>query len=264
MVRPTGFSAAVLLLTVFSFSPACARAGAPPGKTNDAQLQAQLAIIRYVDGEYAKVVQPLPAKKKGFRYKVGQKIDANKLRMALAYGSAANPGDQVQVTNIEFRTKEIIVSINGGTKGHFDWRKHIQIGIGGGPMMGSTPIDRRPTPIGAELILDFNTGVGQLTPEQVKQALSPFLSFAVQHSAAVNWIDTLPPDIQQAIKNHEAKVGMNQDMVLAALGRPDKKVREYDDNGHETEDWIYGLPPEKSTLVTFLGNKVIRIKSYGG
>jgi hypothetical protein len=57
-------------------------------------------------------------------------------------------------------------------------------------------------------------------------------------------------------------VGMNHDMVLASMGRPDQKVREYDDEGRETEDWIYGHPPEKTVLVTFLGDKVIRVKSY--
>lgn len=263
MVRLTSFVAAVLLL-----GPLCcqvARASESTEEKDNPQLQAQLAIIRYVDGEYARVVQPLPSRKKGFRYKIGQKIDPSKLRSALAYGSAANPGDQVQITNIEFHGKEIVVSINGGTKGHFDWRKHVQLSMGGiGPAVGTTPVNQGPRQVGAELILEFPASTSQLTPDQLKQALSPFLDFAGQHSAAVNWIDTLPPDIQQAIKAHKAIIGMNRDMVLAALGRPDKKVRSFnDESGQETEDWIYGLPPEKSTLVTFSGGKVIRVKSYG-
>ena len=32
-------------------------------------------------------------------------------------------------------------------------------------------------------------------------------------------------------------------MVIAALGRPDRKVREQDSEGNDTEDWIYGRPP---------------------
>ena len=227
-------------------------------------MQGQLAIIRYVDGEYARAIQPLPSRKKGFRYKAGEKVDPNKLRSALAYGSAANPGDQVQITNIEFQAKAIVVSINGGTKGHFDWKKHIQISMGGAvPVMSTTPANQGVPRIGAELVVEFPGHVPDLTPEQLKQYLSPFLDFSNQHSAAVNWIDTLPPEFQQAIKSHSVIVGMNEDMVVASLGRPDKKVREQDENGQETEDWIYGLPPDKSTLVTFQGNKVIRIKSYG-
>ncbi len=51
-------------------------------------------------------------------------------------------------------------------------------------------------------------------------------------------------------------------MVLAALGRPDQKVREQNDQGIETEDWIYGNPPAKTVFVTFQGDKVIRVKQF--
>jgi hypothetical protein len=233
-------------------------------KADKSQMQSRLAIIRYVDGEYAHVVQPLPADKDGFRYNVGQAIDPKQLRTALMHGSAANPGDQVQITNIEFREKEIIVSINGGTKKHFDLRQHLQISMTGVPSTTVTPANDPAVQvrIGAELILAFGKRVPDLSPDELKHDLSPFLNFGGEHSSAVNWIDTLPPEIQKAIKNRTAVVGMNHDMVLAAMGRPDQKFREYDDNGHETEDWIYGHPPEKTVLVTFLGDKVIRVKSY--
>lgn len=231
------------------------------GKSNKAQTESRLAIIRYVDGEYAHVVQPLPADKSGFRYTVGQSIDPKQLHTALMHGSAANPGDQVQITNIEFRDKEIVVSINGGTKRHFDLRQHLQ--ITGVPVSSITPVGAPPpSRIGAELVLAFGKRVPDLSPDELKHDLSPFLDFAGQHSAAVNWIDTLPPEFQQAIKNRTAIVGMNHDMVLAALGRPDRKVREYDDDGHQTEDWIYGSPPAKTVLVTFLGDKVTRVQAY--
>lgn len=231
-------------------------------KANTPQVKAQLAIIRYVDQETAHVVQPIPSQKKGFRYAVGKSIDPDKLRMALARGSAANPGDQVQITNIEFREKEIIVSINGGTKKHVNWRQHVHVEMTGVPMTTVTPNQAAPAQIGAELVLDFGGPVPELTPDQLKHDLSPFLSFSSEHSSAVNWIETLPPQFQQAIKNHTAVIGMNHDMVLASMGRPDQKVREYDDEGRENEDWIYGHPPEKTVLVTFLGDKVIRVKSY--
>lgn len=232
-------------------------------KSNTSATQARLAIIRYVDGEFAHAVRPLPSDRHGFHYTVGKAIDANQLRLALAHGSAANPGDQVQVTNIEFREKAIIVSINGGVKKHFDIRQHLQIGIGAGPASTATPVNAPSTQIGAELVLEYGKSVPELSPDDLKRDLSPFLNFAAEHSSVVNWIETLPPEFQNAIKSHTAIVGMNHDMVLAALGRPDKKVREYDDSGRQTEDWIYGSPPEKTVLVTFLGDKVIRVKSYG-
>jgi hypothetical protein len=233
------------------------------GKSDNAQTQSRFAIIRYVDGEYAHVVQPLPADKDGFRYTVGEPINSKQLHTLLMHGSAANPGDQVQITNIEFREKQIVISINGGTKKHFDLRQHLQISAPV-PVTTVTPANAPANTyrIGAQLVLDFGKRVPNLTPDELKHDLSPFLDFGGEHSAAVNWVDTLPPEFRQAIKNRTAIVGMNHDMVLAALGRPDQKIREYDDNGHETEDWVYGHPPEKTTLVTFLGEKVIRVKSY--
>jgi hypothetical protein len=101
-----------------------------------------------------------------------------------------------------------------------------------------------------------------MSPDDVKHDLSGLLDFSKQHSATVNWVETLPPQFQQAIKDHTAIVGMDRDMVIAALGRPDHKVRERDPNGDETEDWIYGTPPAKTVFVTFSGDKVIRVKEF--
>lgn len=287
MFRLTSLVTALLLLASMDFprisllpqqsaaqlNAAFASASTPPdifvtagqcskAKAGTPEARARLEIIRYVDQEYARVVQPLPSQKQGFHYVVGKPVDPGRLRSALARGSAANPGDQVQITNIEFREKQIIVSINGGTKKHFNLRQHVQVSMGGVPMTTSSPTAGAPSQKGADLVLDFGGRVPDLTPDQLKADLSPFLSFGSAQSAAVNWVETLPPEFQKAIKDHTAIVGMNHDMVLAAVGRPDQKVREYDDNGRENEDWIYGHPPEKTTLVTFLGDKVIRVKSY--
>ena len=50
-----------------------------------------------------------------------------------------------------------------------------------------------------------------------------------------------------------------------ALGRPQHKSREPDKEGNETEDWVFGTPPGKITFVTFVGDKVIKVKdSYAG
>lgn len=235
------------------------------GKKARPEPQSRLALIRYVDFEFARVVQPIPTLKHGFHYKVGQAINANALRQALMRGSAANPGDKVQITGLEFRQNEIVVSINGGPKKHFDWRQHIQIGMGGMGPMGRSPVSTPPSgpaQIGAALVLDFGRAVPDLSPDELKHDLAPFLDFSAKSSAAVNWVETLPPQFQQAIKDHRAIVGMNHDMVLAAMGRPDKKMREFDENGNETEDWIYGHPPSKTVFVTFAGQKVIRVKTY--
>ena len=233
------------------------------GKTQPSQMgnQSKLTIVRFVDGEFAKVVQPLPHEKTGYKIVVGKPLNLDDLKNEVRReGAIASPGDTVQITNIEFRSKEIAIQINGGGRKKFHLRDHLQIGMGDvpPPMTDDHPEEGR----GTTLILDYGRPVPDLSPDDVKHALSVFLDFSKERSATVNWIDTLPPEFQQAIKEHRALVGMDQEMVIAALGRAEHKVREKDANGNDTEDWIYGTPPAKTTFVTFIGDKVVRVKIF--
>ena len=115
---------------------------------------------------------------------------------------------------------------------------------------------------GATLVLDYGQPLPDMSADDLKRDLSVFLSFDDQHSAAVNWVDTLPPEFRNAIKERRALVGMNTDMVIAAMGRPDQKIRQASDDGSETEDWIYGRPPGKTVFVTFLNSKVTRVEQF--
>jgi hypothetical protein len=238
-------------------------------KQSPLQPQSRIEIVRYISGEFAKAVKPIPSGKKGFKIEVGKKLDESGLKDALhGHPPAAIPGDTVQITSVEFHPKEIVIQINGGGKGHFNLRDHIQIGMGGsGPGIGGTPTATPPElaqqqAIGGTLILDFGRNVPDMSADDVMTDLQAFLDFSKEHSGAVNWIDTLPPQFKQAITDHEALEGMNHEMVLAALGRPEHKVRERDPDGTETEDWIYGTPPARTTFVTFTGDKVIRVKQF--
>jgi hypothetical protein len=118
------------------------------------------------------------------------------------------------------------------------------------------------TNAGASLYLDFDKPVPNLTPDELKHYLSDFLDFSRQHSAAVQWMETLPPEIQSAIAEKRPAVGMDHEMVLAALGRPDRKVREKELDGSESEDWIYGKPPQKTVFVKFEGDKVTQVEQF--
>jgi hypothetical protein len=226
--------------------------------------QSKLMLVRDVDGEFAKAIQPIPGGKKGYTVGVGNPIDQQSLRDALRlWGTVASPGDTVQITGLEFHMKEIYVQINGGPKAHFHLRDHLQVGMGSGIGMTTPDSSQRPAQkLGATLILAYKKPLPEMTPEQLKQALSVMLDFSKEHSASVNWVESLPPAFQQAIKDHRAVEGMDHEMVLAALGRPDQKVREKDDSGRETEDWIYGEPPSRTTFVTFAGEKVIRVEQF--
>jgi hypothetical protein len=116
--------------------------------------------------------------------------------------------------------------------------------------------------LGSTLILDYGRPLPDLTPDELKQHLGVFLDFSKQRSASVSWIESLPPEFQQAIKERRAMVGMDKEMVIAAMGKPERKVRERDPDGLETEDWIYGHPPAKTVFVKFAGEKVISVKQF--
>lgn len=248
-------------------------AAAPKGKSEKLQPESEFALVRFVDGEFARVVAPIPGGKKGFHLKAGTPLDQNALRQALANsGAAANPGDTVQITKLEFKDRFIAVDINGGGKGHTGWRNHISLDIGtvgpATPTINTTTTSNDPNApvnnpkLGATIYLEFDKPLPDMTPDELKKLLSGMLDFSKQHSAAVQWLDTLPPDIKKAITEKRAAIGMDHDMVLAALGRPDHKVRERKPDGTETEDWIYGTPPEKTVFVTFIGDKVTRVESF--
>jgi hypothetical protein len=119
-----------------------------------------------------------------------------------------------------------------------------------------------PPPTGATLILDFGRPVPDMTAAQLKNYLAVMFDFSKQRSAAVTWTESLPPHIREAIEKKQAEVGMDHEQVLAALGRPDRKVRERDEDGTETEDWIYGQPPTKTIFVRFTGEQVTKVSQY--
>lgn len=238
-----------------------------PGKKADQlQPQSRLDLVRYVSGEFARAVKPLPGGKKGFRIKAGEPFDEKALRQALANnGSAANTGDTVQVTRLEFRAKEIVIDVNGGGRRKTRWRDRIHIETGGMPTVTTTSPNAPPglqPGSGSTIILDFGRPLPDLTPDELKQHLAAMLDFAKQHSASVQWVETLPPEFQKAIQEKHAVVGMDREMVMAAIGKPQRKVRERDAEGMEVEDWIYGQPPQKTIFVRFSGDKVISVKQY--
>jgi hypothetical protein len=236
-----------------------------PTKVQDGPLQpmSRLSLVRFIDGELVQVVRSIPAGKKGFHMKAGVPLNENALRMAVASaGSAINPGDHAQITNLDFKDKEIIVDINGGGKGKTRLRDRIHLEVGGVPTMSTTPDTPVNTNAGATLYLDFDKPVPDMTADDLKQFLAGVLDFSKRHSAAVQWVESLPPEIQKAIQDKQPVVGMDHDMVLAAMGRPDRKVREKGTDGNEIEDWIYGTPPAKTIFVSFEGDKVTEVHQY--
>src|SRR5215469_10206030 len=169
----------------------------------------KLTLIRYVSGEFAKVRRPIPGGKDGFVLYTDKPLNQEYLdRTVATHGAAINTGDKAQITKLEFREHTIIVDINGGGRPKHNWLDHIQIGMGGPttPQSTSTATSEEqqgPPGIqpgaGGTLYLQFPKSIPDLTPDDLKKLLSPFLDFGGEHSAAVQWIDTLPADMKKAI-----------------------------------------------------------------
>jgi len=241
------------------------------GKKATLQDQSRLDLIRYVSGEFAKATKPLPRGKEGFLVYVGKPLSTELLERAVAtHGAAVNSGDSVQITKLEFHDHTIVVDVNGGGRGKKSWKDHIQVGMGGGVPTTSTSqtktSDDGPPGVqpgmGSTLFLEFTKAVPDLSPEELKQILSPFLDFSRQRSASVHWTDTLPPEMKKAIQDRRPAVGMDREEVIAAIGKPEHKVRERDAQGNEIEDWIYGQPPSKTVFVRFQGERVTSVRQF--
>lgn len=232
----------------------------------------KLALIRFVSGEFAKVRRPVPGGKEGFILYTDKPFNQDFLDRVIAkHGAAINTGDNAQITKLEFREHLIIVDLNGGGRPKHSWRDHIQLGMGGGypaPQSTTTTTSQDQGPpgfqpgAGGTIYLQFPKNIPDLTPDELKALLAPFLDFARERSAAVHWIDTLPPEMKKAITERHAVLGMDREEVVAAMGKPDRKVRERDAEGYDTEDWIYGHPPQKTVFIHFRGDKVSSIKQY--
>jgi hypothetical protein len=98
-----------------------------------------------------------------------------------------------------------------------------------------------------------------LNPQQLKDLLRPVFDFNAK-SAVEAYLETVPPQVKDAIKNHRVLVGMNREMVIYAKGRPPKKVREKDGET-DYEEWIYGEPPQDVDFVRLVGDEVVRVES---
>jgi hypothetical protein len=239
-------------------------------KSATLQDESKLALIRFVSGEFAKATKSLPAGKEGFQVFADKPLNYEQLDHTVAvHGAAVHVGDHVQITKLDFRDHTIVVDVNGGGRGKKRFLDHLQIGVGGTPMPTSTvtkqeeqgPPGLQPG-MGSTIFLEFGKAVPDLTPEELKQLLSPILDFSKERSAAVQWADTLPPEVKKAIGEKRPLIGMDREMVVAAIGKPGHKVRERDADGNDIEDWIYGTPPAKTVFVRFTGDRVSSIRQF--
>ena len=169
-------------------------------------------------------------------------------------------GRVVRVTNVEFGSKNIDVELDHGGKEKKRITDHIQVGVGGistpGPQQSTGPKVN-----GSKVSLVFSGKVPpELTFQQLQQLLSPVLDFT-KKTVVSGSVESLPPELKAAVLAKEAVIGMSQDIVLLAMGIPDKKTLEKV-NGVEQEEWQYYGVGKKRTFVTFEREIVVKVTEY--
>jgi hypothetical protein len=223
----------------------------------------RIEILRGMLSEYATAKTYLPKSKKPLPFKSTGEFDKSEWQeLGKQLGPAARPGDLVQVTKVDIDDDKIVFEINGGAKGKRKWYQNVEVGMGN----RTTPINSQQNtaaPGGTTIALVFDKPVPALQASELKKMLAPILDFE-KRSATEQAVESLPPEIQTAVKEKRAIEGMDRDQVIMAIGKPRTKVRETKD-GVDEEDWIYGQPPGKVTFVTFANGKVARVKeTYAG
>jgi hypothetical protein len=175
-------------------------------------------------------------------------------------GEFAKIGDRVSVTSLAVKGNKIEIDLNGGPYPKHRFMRHIQIGVGGaggGTGMGGNLNDGGEA-TGCRVTLVFEGGVPEVSAPQLKALLYPLVDFGVK-SGPEAYADTLPAPVKKAIATHRVLVGMNREMVIAAMGAPESKVRERDADG-PYEEWIYGHQPQTVRFVRFVGDRVSLVK----
>jgi len=222
--------------------------------------QSRYEIIRDFETQivYARSVFPMGTK--GLKLKDGVITPtAGELQQMMAiYGPAVKVGDPAHISYVQVKDDHIHLEINGGPVRRKKWYQHIEISGAGGPV---TPGNNNPqeNPHGSFVDVYFEKYVPELSAQQLRDLLFPVLDFNAKNKEQA-YLDTVPPKVKEAIQNHHVLVGMNQEMVVHAKGRPPKKVREKDGET-DFEEWIYGEPPQDVDFVRIVADEVVRVET---
>src|SRR3984893_1533642 len=246
-----------LLVTLFFFSSMALAGNAPPPKISKGTRE---DIIHAFNEELVYVRVNFPMGKTGLKLRNGNVTPSGpELQHLMAlWGPAAKPGDRARISDVVIKEDHIRFEINGGPIKKQKWYQHIQIS-GANSTVPIAPSDSSANARGSFVDLYFDKYVPEMTGPELKEVLRPVFDFDSK-SALDAYLETVSPQVKDAIKNHHVLVGMNHDMVIYGKGRPPKKVRERADEV-EYEEWIYGVPPQDVDFVRFVGDEVVRVET---
>jgi hypothetical protein len=235
----------------------CSLAGNAPSPKMS--LKTREEVLHAFNEELVYIRTNFPMGKTGLRLKDGNVTptgDDLKHLMAL-WGPAAKPGDRAVISDVAIKPDHIRFEINGGPIKRQKWYQHIQ--IQGTSSTTIAPSDPSANARGSFVDLYFEKYVPEVTGPELKQLLRPVFDFDAKTPLEA-YLETVNPQIREAIKNHRVLVGMNREMVIYAKGRAPKKIRETADEV-EYEEWIYGTPPQDVDFVRLVGDEVVRVET---
>jgi hypothetical protein len=219
----------------------------------------KLQLVRVLESEQGFAMRPLPKGSKGMTLIANGAASPNGSDYAKTLehnGIALQAADRVMITDIKFLGDKIVFEFNYGPDQKHRILRHISIGANGAMIPLAQDSGQEPT--GVRITLQFEKFVPELTGTEVMELLIPLVDFKVKTPAEA-YVDTLPPQLREAILTHHVLVGMSPDMVKVAMGHPDSKSREREGD-MPFEEWIYGQPPADVEFVRFNGNRVIRVE----
>ena len=166
---------------------------------------------------------------------------------ALTMGQAARLGDKLQITQVSARGRSIWCSeINGGLKTGGKWvRPHVQVGMGGMASLGNA--NNRTASLGTWIQINFHKADG--VSERRRSETNSGSGSRFRQSVPPPCCTPRPRchEMQQAVKEKRAMVGMDREQVAARDGTPRiTNIASRSDWRVESEDWIYGAPPGRS------------------
>ena len=246
-----------LLAFLLAFSSLTWAGNTPPPKISKETRQ---EIVHAFNEELVYIRTSFPMGKTGLKLREGTVTPTGpELQHLMAlWGPAAKPGDRARISDVVIKEDRIRFEINGGPIKKQKWYQHIQIS-GASTSVPIAPSDSSANARGSFVDLYFDKYVPEMTGPELKQLLRPVFDFDSK-SALDAYLETVSPQVKDAIKNHHVLVGMNHDMVIYAKGRAPKKVRERADEV-EYEEWIYGVPPQDVDFVRFVGDEVVRVET---
>jgi hypothetical protein len=239
------------------------QAQAPPIAANAPHMskETRYQIIRDFETQLVYSRTAFPMGNKGLILRNGTTTPSGQdLQQLIAlWGPSIKPGDPAHISYVRIKDNHIHFDLNGGPIHRKKWYQRVQISGANGTPVPLSKDEEVNNPHGSYLDIYFDKYVPEMSAAQLRDLLLPVLDFNARNKEEA-YLDTVPPKVKEAIQSHHVLVGMNSEMVIHAVGKPPKKVRERDGET-EYEEWIYGEPPQDVDFVRLVGDEVVRIET---